>query len=79
VAAVKLRVQREDGRIETLELSGTWVFRDGKLLSRMTQEDGGEHFFTPEGYYDGWGNRMRARVERPPLVITVIEAKRPLD
>ena len=79
-AAMKIRVQREDGRIETLELCGTWVFQDGKLLSRMTQESGYEHFFTPEGYYDGWGSCLiPTGAETPPRVITAVEAKQDLD
>ena len=77
---MKLRVQREDGRIETLELCGTWVFQDGKVLGRITHESGYEHFFTPEGYYDGWGSCLvPAGTENTPLVITAVEAKRELD
>ena len=77
---MKLRVQREDGRIETLDLCGTWVFQEGKLLGRIAHESGYEHFFTPEGYYDGWGSSLApAGPETTPLVITAIEAKRDLD
>ena len=77
---MKIRVQREDGRIETLELCGTWVFQEGKLLGRIVQENGFEHFFTPEGYYDGWGSYVTpSGSEGTPLVITAIEAKRELD
>ena len=77
---MKLRVQREDGRIETLELCGSWVFRDGKLLCRMAHESGYEHFFTPEGYYDGWGSCLAPLgAERAPLEVTAIEVKRDLD
>ncbi len=77
---MKLRVQREDGRIETLELCGTWVFQEGKLLSRMLHESGYEHFFTPEGYYDGWGSHLPLSApEGAGLVITANGAKRDLD
>ena len=72
---MKLFVQREDGRIETLELQGTWVFQEGKFLSRMTHESGAEHFFTPEGFYDGWGTYIRVNGSKPPAV-TAIAAKR---
>lgn len=77
---MKIRVQREDGQIETLELCGTWVFRDGKLLGRLAHESGSEHFFTPEGYYDGWGSCVvPTGAERAPLVINAIEAKRQVE
>ncbi len=76
---MKLRVQREDGSIETLELCGTWVFQEGKLLGRITREGGCEHFFTPEGYYDGWGSNLVPAGGSTPRVITAIEAKRELD
>jgi hypothetical protein len=79
-AAMKLRVQREDGRIETLELYGTWVFREGKLLSRLVCETGCEYFFTPEGYYDGWGSYIAPNGSKgTPLVITATEEKREPD
>jgi len=77
---MKIRVQREDGQIETLELCGTWVFRDGEILCRVTHESGSEHFFTPEGYYDGWGSCVvPTGTERAPLVITALEAKRQVE
>jgi hypothetical protein len=77
---MKLRVQREDGSIETLELCGTWVFHDGKLLGRIVHESGSEHFFTSEGYYDGWGSLLGPhRSEGTPRMITASEAKREPD
>ena len=77
---MKLRVQREDGQIQTLELRGTWVFREGKVLGRLVHESGDEHFFTPEGYYDGWGSYLApGKPEGTPFVITAAGAKRELD
>jgi hypothetical protein len=77
--AMKLRVQREDGQIETLELCGTWVFQEGKLLGRMVQESGCEYFFTPEGYYDGRGSHLPpSGLRRDARVITANGTKRGL-
>jgi hypothetical protein len=75
-ATMKLRVQCEDGRIETLELRGAWVVQDGELLSRIAHENGDEHFFTPGGYYDGWGG---GPVPTQSDVITASATKREPD
>ena len=52
---MKIRVQHEDGAIETLAVGGSWTVVEGKHLDRLRDVNGFEHFFTPDGYYDGWG------------------------
>jgi hypothetical protein len=52
---MKIRVQHTDGRIEILELHGTWTCKEGEFLNRLSNGNGFEHFFTLDGYYDGWG------------------------
>ena len=56
---MKLRVQHRDGRIETITLHGQWSIIEGEFLNRIVDETGSEHFFTQEGYYDGWGGRVQ--------------------
>jgi hypothetical protein len=63
---MKLRVQHKDGRMETLELHGTWTCAEGEILNRMTNENGFEHFFTPDGYYDGWGGCVTCPPSQTP-------------
>ena len=55
---VKLRVQHKDGRMETLDIAEPLWIREGAELDRIVAPDGTEHFFTKEGYYDGWGKAM---------------------
>jgi hypothetical protein len=52
---VKLRVQHKDGHIETLDIAKPVSMLEGAELDRIVCSDGTEHFFTKDGYYDGWG------------------------
>lgn len=52
---MRLRVQHEDGRSEVITLAGDWRVTEGKHLNRITDQSGFDHFFTHDGYYDGWG------------------------
>lgn len=55
---VKLKVVRENGEIVTLELEYPTIMGRGKILNHMLTIDLVEHFFTKEGYYDGWGRTV---------------------
>ena len=50
-----LYVLHETGRREILTLVAPVAVIDGKRLDRLVGADGIEHFFTKDGYYDGWG------------------------
>jgi len=52
---MKIKVQFEDGTIQTLTLKGNIKLLEGEHLDLLACEDGTEHFFTKDGYYDGWG------------------------
>ena len=62
---MNLRVQHEDGRHETLVLEGTIRIETGTYLDRVLTDDV-EHFFTKDGYYDGWGPAAPPKRSRPP-------------
>lgn len=53
--SMKLRVQQEDGKIETIDIAQPVSSREGNHLNRLIGSDGTEYFFTKEGHYDGWG------------------------
>lgn len=36
---------------------------DGERLSSFHCGDGTDHYFTPEGYYDGWGRAVNCSME----------------
>ena len=48
---MNIRVERNDGRIITIDLTGEWRVDPSDLHSLVGQ--GMRHVFTPEGYYDG--------------------------
>lgn len=53
---MNLRVQHESGEVEALQLE--WpvcIVPASATLWRMKDANGVEHFFTEDGYYDGYG------------------------
>lgn len=73
---MNIRVQHEDGRIETLELPGE-VLRvvPGVRLDRLVADDL-EHFFTKDGFYDGWGRGVRGSATEAGVIRDVIDGRR---
>ena len=51
---MRIKVVRQDGRIETLSVSGTLVATGGEHQYELRDRDL-SHFFTLDGHYDGWG------------------------
>jgi len=75
-----IRVQHKDGTSELLNLSGDWTVIEGKYLNRIRSPQGFEHFFTFEGYYDGWGRAIQPTdPSTADAVIDAIESKRQFD
>ena len=58
---MKMRVQQRNGKILTLEISPPFSILEGVLQDRIILSDGTQHFFTKEGYYDGWGKTAPQR------------------
>lgn len=79
---MKIRVQRRDGDIETIELLGDQMVAEANpTLTRLTGARM-EHYFTADGYYDGWGMFAppgAASLEAAAEVIREVEAGRVLD
>ena len=50
---MKIRVQHENGQIETISLRGELRVSEGEELDWL-HAGGMELFFTKDGYYDGW-------------------------
>jgi hypothetical protein len=74
---VKLRVQHKDGRIETIEIAQPVSILEGVELDRIVGSDGMEHFFTKEGYYDGWGTGAPpVRREQSKKITDAVESQR---
>lgn len=72
---MKLLVQHEDGTIETINLAGEWRVQEGPLLNRIVG-NGYEHFFTHDGYYDGWGAGVSETPAHAQDMIDALEEKR---
>ncbi len=76
---MRLRVQHEDGRLETVELLGERLqIVRGHLLDRIVADDL-EHFFTKDGYYDGWGRALSASPADAGIIRDIVEARREID
>jgi len=77
---MKIRVQHDDGRIETLTVKGESIdVREGQQLDRLQTASGMEHFFTKEGYYDGWGGAVEESPQRAHEIIKEVGARREVD
>ncbi len=70
-----LRVQHEDGRIETITLRGEVRVVNGHELDRLVTQDA-EHFFTKAGFYDGWGMPIRCSAAEARELIEAVERSR---
>lgn len=53
-----LRVVHEGGDLETIFIKPPAKMSRGKVLNKILTSDGTEYFFTREGYYDGWGQKI---------------------
>jgi hypothetical protein len=77
---VLLRVQHESGRIEILTLDGDWTVVVGQHLDRLRSAAGFEHFFTKDGFYDGWGSGLGEESgARADEIVSALEQKREFD
>ena len=72
-----IRVQHKDGTLELLNLSGDWTVIEVTHLNRIRSSQGFEHFFTFEGYYDGWGGAIQPTdPATADAMIDIMESKR---
>jgi hypothetical protein len=73
---VRLKVIHQNGEIETLSLrDGAWTIVQGEFLDRLW--DGSvEHFFTKDGYYDGWGGAVNATPAEAVEIIETMDERR---
>ena len=78
---MKIRVQHEDTLIETLTLVPPVECKHGIHMDRLISAEGMEHWFTAEGYYDGWGTSTTKGMNDSEVNERVdqIEAEREVD
>jgi hypothetical protein len=74
---MKIRVQHKDGTMETITLVPPITdIRDGERLHSLKCGDGTDHYFTPEGYYDGWGRAVNATFDEAQQIIQHVQEGR---
>ena len=73
---MKIRVQREDGSPEVINLGDSLAVREGRHLNRVISAGGCEHFFTHDGYYDGWGAAVQTTEVEASAILDAMETKR---
>jgi len=76
---MRLRVQRADESIEVLNLDGLWTIQEGRYLDRLRSDRGTEHFFTKDGFYDGWGSGACASGPEANEQLRAMEEKREIE
>ncbi len=76
---MKIRVQRSDGAIETISLEGKWEVVDGEFQNRITREPRFDHWFTHDGYYDGWGGAVCCDEQTTDALLDAMEQKREIE
>ncbi len=76
---MRLRVEHEDGSVETITLTGEWRVTEGEFLNRITDSSGFDHFFTHDGHYDGWGGGIRQPPETADEILESMESKRRIE
>ena len=77
--ACSIKVIRRDGRIETILLKGTWEVVDGSIMPRL-RSGCFEHFFTRQGFYDGWGGCVAGlSPEGAEATLRAMEEQRQID
>ena len=75
---MKIRVQQENGNIETIDVCDTAEVQVGNQLDRLVTQ-GAEHFFTKDGYYDGWGRGVSCSPSEAKKVLNQTELKRNIE
>ena len=76
---MKIRVMHESGATEVIELPlGASTVFDGVRLDRI-QSGNMEHFFTKDGYYDGWGAAVSATADEAREIIEAVESERVIE
>jgi hypothetical protein len=73
---MKIRVQHDDGRTETLTLRGSVEVVEGKFMNRLTDGSGMDHYFLHDGSYDGWGGAISCDERTARDTIEAMEEKR---
>ena len=75
---IVLHEREHGGLVETLELPAgvSWEVVEGKYLHRLRGSNGFEHFFTPDGYYDGWGTSTLTSSDEADEMLKALEEKR---
>ena len=78
---MKIRVQRKDGTIEALTLDGRFEVVNGEYMHRFTaiSESRLDHYFTHEGFYDGWGGAAHCDEQTANDTIAAMEEKREVE
>ena len=77
---MQIRVQHEDNRMEVLTLVPPTSVDQGKNMTVIRDASGMEHWFTEEGYYDGWDiNTPGASSEDMDRIIERVEGSRVIE
>ena len=73
---MKILVEMKDGERQLITIvPPVTKVHDGEALSFLRCGDGTEHWFTPDGYYDGWGRAVNMSFEEAQVEIARKESE----
>lgn len=77
---MKMRVQRGDGRIETISLVGPCEVHHGEGMDHIHSADGMDYYFLHDGTYDGCGAGVPGgTTERTMDMVERVERERAIE
>ena len=56
--SISIKVFHKDGKKEIINLHKFAIIHSGKTMNLIKDSTGTDHYFTHDGYYDGWGLGM---------------------
>lgn len=78
---MKIKVQRKDGSIETLDINGAIEMHAGTHQNRISSGTM-DYFFNLDGTYDGWGrdvSSLNMHIDDAGVLISQIEDNRQIE
>lgn len=67
-------------RTELLDIPTGSVLREGKTLTSIETPSGGRvHWFTPDGYYDGWSQGGTFTEQEADTLVEYVERRRLIE
>lgn len=71
-----IQVKRTDGKTETISIESGARVRHSQAMNVIQNPSGLDHFFMPDGSYDGWGGAVPKETTPEEAVARITEIER---